>query len=90
MYSDSYGDETKVVKMHSGKGEHDEMDRRAIVCFDEAPGDVGLANDSVLRQVLHDYFAWATTTAMAKYPQSAEVVPNGLNIPHWSGDGLQV
>lgn len=26
-YSDSYGDETAVVKMHSGNGEHDEMDR---------------------------------------------------------------
>jgi len=24
-YSDSYGDETTVVKMHSGNGEHDEM-----------------------------------------------------------------
>ena len=23
MYSDSYGDETTVVKMHSGNGEHD-------------------------------------------------------------------
>jgi len=29
-YSNSYGDETTVVKMHSGNGEHDEMDRRAI------------------------------------------------------------
>jgi hemoglobin len=28
-YSDSYGDETTVVKMHSGNGEHEEMDRRA-------------------------------------------------------------
>src|SRR6516225_7224980 len=29
-YSNSYGDETTVVKMHSGNGKHDEMDRRAI------------------------------------------------------------
>jgi hemoglobin len=60
-YSDSYGDETTVVKMHSGNGEHDEMDRRAIACFDQALADVGLADDGALRQVLHDYFAWATT-----------------------------
>jgi hemoglobin len=60
-YSDSYGDETTVVKMHSGNGEHDEMDRRAIDCFDQALADVGLADDGALRQVLHDYFAWATT-----------------------------
>jgi len=83
-YSDSYGDETSVVKMHSGNGEHDEMNRRAIACFDLAVADVGLANDSVLRQVLHDYFEWATTTTMSRYHQSADDVPNGLSIPHWS------
>ena len=88
-YSDSYGDETTVVKMHSGNGKHDEMDRRAIACFDLALADVGLADDDVLRQVLHDYFAWATTTTMARYHQSADDVPNGLSIPHWSWDGLQ-
>jgi hypothetical protein len=49
-YSDSCGDETTVVKMHSGNGEHDEMDRRAIACFDQALADVGLASDGTLRQ----------------------------------------
>ena len=89
-YSDSYGDETTVVKMHSGNGEHDEMDRRAIACFDQALADVGLADDGALRQVLHDYFAWATTKTMSRYHQSADDVPNGLSIPHWSWDGLHV
>jgi len=88
-YSDSYGDETTVVKIHSGNGEHDEMDRRAIVCFDQALADVGLADDGALRQALHDYFAWATTTTMSRYHHSADDVPNGLSIPHWSWDGLQ-
>ena len=87
-YSDSYGDETTVVRMHSGNGEHDEMDRRAIACFDQALVDVGLAEDSELRQALHDYFAWATTT-MSRYPKSADAVPSGLSIPRWSWDGLQ-
>ena len=32
--SDSYGDETAVVRMHSGNGPHEEMDQRAIACFD--------------------------------------------------------
>ena len=88
MYSDSYGDETTVVKMHSGNGEHKEMDQRAIACFDQALVDVGLADDP-LRQLLHDYFAWATTTTMSRYHQSADDVPNGLCIPHWSWDGLK-
>ena len=87
-YSATYGDETSVVRLHSGNGEHDEMDRRAIACFDQALADVGLAGDDRLRQVLHDYFAWATTTSMARYGESADDVPNGLPIPRWSWDGL--
>jgi hemoglobin len=89
VYSDSYGDETTVVKMHSGNGEHDEMDRRAIACFDQALVDAGLAADVDLRKVLHEYFTWSTTTTMARYPRSAHDVPSDLSIPRWSWDGLQ-
>ena len=89
LYSQNYGDETSVVKIHSGNGEHEEMDRRAIACFDLALADVGLANDDALRQVLHDYFAWATTTTMARYHRSADDVPHGLTIQRWSWNGLQ-
>ena len=66
------------------------MDRRAIACFDQALADVGLANDGALRKVLQDYFSWATTTTMARYHKSKDDVPNGLRIPRWSWDGLQV
>jgi hemoglobin len=89
VYSRELGDESDVVRMHSGNGEHHEMDRRAIARFDEALADCGLADDEELRQVLHDYFAWATTTTMAAYHRSADDVPDGLPIPHWSWDGLQ-
>ena len=89
-YSDSYGDESSVVRIHSGNGEHGEMDRRAIACFDQALIDAGLAGDAVLTRVLHDYFAWATTTTMAHYHESADDVPSGLTIPRWSWDGLVV
>ncbi len=89
MYSQRYGDETSVVRIHSGNGSHEEMDRRAIACFDQALEDAGLAADGRLRQVLHDYFAWATTTTMARYHRSADDVPDGLRIPRWSWDGRQ-
>ena len=88
MYTDAYGDETAAVRMHSGNGPHEEMDRRAIACFDQALADVGLAGDDRLPRVLHDYFAWATTTTMSRYHRSADDVPDGLQIPHWSWDGL--
>jgi hemoglobin len=87
-FSAAYGDETSVVRIHSGNGEHDEMDRRAIACFDQALGDVGLTQQSDLARVLHDYFAWATTTTMSRYHESADDVPDGLTIPRWSWDGL--
>ena len=48
---------------------------------------VGLARDERLRRVLHDYFAWATTTTMSRYHHSAEDVPDGLHIPKWAWDG---
>ncbi|MGZ4683886.1 MAG: group II truncated hemoglobin [Acidimicrobiales bacterium] len=86
-YSDRYGDETSVVRMHSGNGPHDEMDLRAVECFDHALADVGLAGDEQLFRVLHDYFAWATTATMSRYPRSADDVPDGLSIPRWSWDG---
>jgi len=87
-YSDNYGDETSVVRIHSGNGLHEEMDRRAIACFDRALDDVGLTAEP-LRSVLHDYFEWATTTTMARYHVSADDVPEGLSIPKWSWSGLQ-
>jgi len=89
LYSDAYGDETSVVRIHSGNGAHEEMDRRAIACFDQALADTGLVTDDRLGHVLHDYFAWATTTTMARYHRSADDVPDGLAIPRWSWDGLQ-
>ena len=87
-YSSQYGSESSVVRMHSGNGRHEEMDRRAIACFDRAMSAVGLT-DPQLRQALHDYFAWTTTTTMAAYWKDANDVPEGLSMPHWSWDGLQ-
>ncbi|MGI8802561.1 MAG: group II truncated hemoglobin [Solirubrobacteraceae bacterium] len=86
-FSTAYGDETSAVRIHSGNGPHEEMDRRAIECFDQALEEVGIADDR-LRQVLHEYFAWATTTTMSRYHRSADDVPDGLQIPHWSWEGL--
>jgi hemoglobin len=88
-YSRTCGDQTSVVRIHSGNGPHEEMDRRAIECFDHAMQDVGLDAAGPVRQVLHDYFAWATTTEMSRYPGSADEVPEGMSIPRWSWNGLQ-
>ncbi len=88
LYSATYGDETSVVRMHSGKGRHEDMDRRAIDCFDRALADIKLDVAEAVGRTLHDYFAWATTTTMSHYHRSENDVPDGLQIPHWSWDGL--
>lgn len=71
--------------MHSGSGLDDEPDRRAIASFDQALADIGLA-DERLRQVSHEYFAWATTTTTSCCHRSADDVADGLDIPHRSWD----
>ena len=84
-YTDEIGDETYVVRLHSGNGVHEEMDRRAVACFDAALDDVGLTGP--VRDALHDYFAWATFTTM--YRHDPADIADGLTIPRWSWDGLQ-
>jgi hemoglobin len=89
LYTGNLGDESQVVRMHSGNGDHPEMDARAIECFDQALGDVGLAPDDPLWAALHHYFSWATRTTMTAYQSSADDVPDGMTIPRWSWDGVQ-
>jgi hemoglobin len=87
-FSTRYGDESSVARIHSGNGEHRDMDARAVACFDRALDDVGIGPESRMHSVLHDYFAWATEVAMNAYPDSHDDVPDGLTIPRWSWDGL--
>lgn len=48
VYTTMYGSETDVVRIHSGNGSHDEMNKRAICCVDKALADVGLSIDEPL------------------------------------------
>ena len=85
-YTTRYGDESSVRRMHSGNGVHEEMDQRAVACFDQALTDIGLTDQGDLRRTLHDYFAWSIG-AMAEHPDSPDDVPAGLGVPHWSWNG---
>lgn len=88
LYTEAVGDESGVVRMHSGNGPHHEMDERAIACFDQALADVGLDQDPRLGAALSAYFRWSTTGPMAAYERSADDVPDGLVLPRWGWDGL--
>ena len=86
-FTEKISDETAVVRMHSGNGEHADMDQRAVACFDQAMTDIGLEDGEPVRQALHDYFAWAVTM-MSRYPESPDDVPDDLPLRRWSWDGL--
>jgi hemoglobin len=85
-YSSTLGTESFVVRLHSGNGEHTEMDERANLCFELALDDAGLPKDEALRTTLKRYFRWATAT-VSRYPRSPDDVPTGLRMPRWSWDG---
>ena len=85
-YSASVGNESSVVRMHAGNGEHREMDERAQTCFEQALDDASLPDDPRLRTVLKAYFREATQ-AMTAYSESADDVPDGLPLVKWSWEG---
>lgn len=86
-YTATIATESAVVRMHARNGEHHEMDERAVGCFAAAVDDVGLAADPALAAVLVAYFRWATER-LGIHHDSASDVPDGLDVPRWSWDGL--
>jgi hemoglobin len=85
-YTESMGGESQVIRMHSGNGEHLEMDERAQACFAQALDDAAIPADPLLRSTLKAYFRWATER-MSGHPDSADTVPAGLDLARWSWTG---
>ena len=83
-YTPELGDESTVLRIHAGNGEHHELDERAVACFDAALDDVGMPEPA--RSALYDYFAWSTRR-MAAHPDSPDSVPAGAALPHWDWSG---
>ena len=85
-FTTSLGNESTVVQMHSGNGEHSEMNERAQTCFERALDNADLPQDPRLRSTLKAYFRWATQ-AMNAYPDSPNSVPKDLRLALWTWDG---
>jgi hemoglobin len=84
-YTEEMGNETDVVRMHSGNGVHEEMDRLALAAWDGALADCGLDTDRRLAATLHDYFADGIRR-MGAHHHGVDDVPFGLPLPRWSWD----
>jgi hemoglobin len=85
-YTMRSGSEAEVVRLHSGNGEHDGMNRNAVDCFAGALDDVGL--DGRVREALLAYFTWATWGPMYAFHSATDGLDEAAPIPHWSWDGL--
>ncbi len=83
-YSQTMGEESHVVRLHTGNGPHDEMDRRAVDCFAAALVDAGVPDG--LQPVLVDWFREANTYVNHHYA-SPDEVPAGLPMPVVTGGG---
>ena len=77
-YSQTMGDEAHVVRLHSGNGPHDEMDRRAVAAFAAALADAGVPEEHHERLVA--WFRDANEYVNHHYP-TPEDVPDGLAMP---------
>jgi hemoglobin len=77
-YSRTMGQESDVVRLHTGNGPHDEMDRRAVACFAEALRDAGVPE--ALHDQLTTWFRDANAYVNHRW-QSPDEVPDGLAMP---------
>jgi hemoglobin len=88
VYSQSCGDQSTLIRLHSGNGDVTDLERRFVECFVQAAGDAGLPDDREFRAALRAYMQWAVVEINA-HPEKDAVIPAGLAMPHWSWDGLQ-
>lgn len=87
-YSQSCGDQSGVLHLHSGNGDMGDLGRRFVDCFVRAADDAELPESPEFRAALRAYMEWAVDDVLSYSPHDA-VVPMGAAMPRWSWDGLQ-
>jgi hemoglobin len=77
-YSEEMGDHSFMLWIHSGNGEHQELDDACEACFAQALVDVDVPEQ--LRPTLIAWFH-AATEETSQYPEKQARIPPGLPIP---------
>lgn len=86
-YSETCGDESGVLTMHSGNGDMGDLGERFLDCFVKAMDDVSLPDDPAFREAMAAYMRWAVDNVLA-YSPAGTVVASGLPMPRWGWEGL--
>lgn len=87
-YTESLGDYSHVVRIHSGNGPHEQMDGRAVAAFVASLDDAGISSEPRLRFQLIAWFTWATAMLNHRWG-SPEDVPGDLPLPSWNWEGTE-
>lgn len=82
LYTRSGGTESDVARIHGGNGLHEEMDRRALACFDDAIRSIGLDPGSSPGSRLHALWV-AGIERFATHAGGVQDIPDGLEIPRF-------
>jgi hemoglobin len=87
LYSQDCGDQSSLLRMHSGTGDMSDLGRRFVAAFVQAADDAELPEDPEFRAALRSYMQWAVSDVLVYSPEDS-TVPAGASMPHWSWDGL--
>jgi hemoglobin len=87
-FSTTCGDQSDLLRLHSGNGDMTDLGRRFVRAFVAAADDAGLPADPEFRAALRAYMEWAVEDVLV-YSSPDAVVPSGVPMPHWSWDGLR-
>lgn len=88
-YSESCGDHTFVLRVHSGNGDITDLGRRFLSCFVAAMDDARLPADPEFRDAMRAYMEWAVGQMVLYGAKDATQVKDDLPMPRWSWDGLR-
>lgn len=83
-YSESCGDHSTVMRIHSGNGDITDLGRRFVDCFVAAMDDAELPADPEFRAAMRAYMVAAVAEVLS-YGDATP--PPGLPMPRWSWDG---
>jgi hemoglobin len=87
-YSETCGDHSDVLEIHSGNGDMSDLGRRFVDCFVCAADDAGLPQDTEFRAALRAYMEWAVAEILVYGPPGTPVQP-GVPMPRWTWEGLR-
>jgi hemoglobin len=87
VYSESCGDESGVLTMHSGNGDMSDLGERFLRCFVGALDDAQLPDDPEFREAMRAYMRWAVDNVLSH--AEPDDVPPRAAMPRWDWGGLQ-